>query len=605
MLCNHARCVGILDLKVALVQFNPTVGDIDGNTRLILERIDAARAAGATLVLFPELAVFGYPPKDLVHRRDLVARNEQAVQRIAEQAHGLTVLVGFVQRDAAGSGKGIYNAAAVCRDGRIIAAYQKMLLPTYDVFDEARYFTPGREVVVFDQPTDAGTVRFGLSICEDLWNDEQFDGRRVYGVDPVARTVAAGAQVLLNLSGSPFRVGVEELRTNLFGKQSRAHRTPVLYVNQVAGNDDLLFDGGSFALDARGEVVARARAFDEDILLLDLDGAAPRRGRIEPYPDATGSIHAALVLGIRDYMRKCGFREAVVGLSGGIDSALTAALAVEALGPDRVFGVCMPSRYTQKRSVDDARALAENLRIPFEIIPIEDVHSSYERALQPHFAGRKPDVTEENIQARIRGNLLMSLSNKFGRLLLTTGNKSELAVGYCTLYGDMCGGLAVLSDVPKTLVYELSRRINATCLPPYQGGTEGGSSHAPAPMYEPQAQARGSSPLVRESLLTSARPLIPQSTIDRPPTAELRENQTDQDSLPPYDTLNAILERYVEGDRTIEEIAAEGFDRATVERVARMVNQSEYKRKQSPVGLKVTSRAFGTGRRMPIAAKHA
>lgn len=540
------------------------MGDIEGNATVILDRLESARTAGASLVLLPELAVFGYPPKDLVLRRDLVARNEDAVRRIAARSKDMTVLVGFVQQDASGNGKGIYNAAAVCREGRILATYQKMLLPTYDVFDEARYFTPGRDVVVFDHSTPTGVVRFGVSICEDLWNDEQFEGRRVYGMDPVAKTVAAGAQVLLNLSGSPFRTGVEALRTKLFGRQAREHGVPVLYVNQVAGNDDLLFDGGSFVLDARGQLVARARPFEEDILLIELDAAAPRLGRVEPYPDDVESVHAALVLGIRDYMRKCGFRDAVVGLSGGIDSALTAALAVEALGPDRVYGVCMPSRYTETRSVDDARSLAHNLGIAFEVLPIEDLHASFERALRPHFAGRAPDVTEENIQARIRGNLLMSLSNKFGRLLLTTGNKSELAVGYCTLYGDMCGGLAVLSDVPKTLVYELARRINA--------GMRG--------------------------------PAIPQSTIDRAPTAELRENQTDQDSLPPYDVLDAILEQYIELDRSIEKIVEEGFDRATVVRVARLVNQSEYKRKQSPVGLKVTSRAFGTGRRMPIAAKY-
>jgi NAD+ synthetase len=551
-------------MKVALAQINTTVGDIEGNAARIIKHIERARDGGAELVVFPELAVFGYPPKDLVLRRDLVQKNVAALQRIAAACQHITAVVGYVRPDPTGAGKGNFNAAAACRDGSIIADYAKMLLPTYDVFDESRYFNPGREARVFRLATDRADLRVGLSICEDLWNDRQFRGRRVYDVDPVQSAVTAGAQLLINISASPFRVGVAEEREALFGAQVRTFRLPLVYVNQVGGNDDLLFDGASLVFCCDGLLIGRARAFDEDLLFVD--PTTRTHGRTEPYPHRLESVHRALVLGLRDYIGKCGFDRVVVGLSGGIDSALVAVLAVEAIGADRVEGIAMPSRFSSKHSVEDAEELARNLGCHLRVIPIETVHRGMEEAVSPVFAGRDagPGIAEENIQARIRGNILMAVSNKTGSLLLTTGNKSELAVGYCTLYGDMCGGLAVLSDVPKTMVYKLTRRINER----------------------------------------AGRPCIPLRTIEKPPSAELRENQLDQDTLPPYDLLDAILEQYVEREQAVEEIVAQGFDRATVERVAQMVDRSEYKRKQAPVGLKVTSRAFGTGRRMPIAAKH-
>jgi len=551
-------------VRIALAQINATVGNIDGNVRRIVESVAAAKTQGADLIVAPELCVFGYPPRDLVRRKELVAQNEAALSRIAEHCRGICAVVGFVSASDRPTGLGLHNAAAFLRDGRVAATYFKRLLPTYDVFDETRYFDPGREPCVVEVPAATGAVSVGLSVCEDLWNDEQFDGRVVYGIDPVMETVTAGAGVIVNVSASPFRVGVQGTRERLFRKQAAEHRVSVVYANQVAANDDLIFDGASLVIDKSGEVLARAPAFEETLQVVELDGASRSAESPTPYPDDLGSIHRALALGIRDYMRKTSFQEAVVGLSGGIDSALTAALAVEALGADRLHTVAMPSRYSSDHSLGDAEVLARNLGIDFRVVPIEPMHRAVEASLAPVFGDRPPDVTEENIQARIRGNVLMSLSNKFGWLLLTTGNKSELAVGYSTLYGDMCGGLAVLSDVPKTVVYDLSRRINSE----------------------------------------AGRELIPQHTIDKPPSAELRENQRDEDSLPPYEVLDPLLEAYVERDLSVDATVALGFDRGTVERVARLVDRSEYKRKQAPVGLKVTSRAFGTGRRMPIAASY-
>lgn len=548
-------------MRVALAQINPTVGDIPGNTERILARLEEAKRARAHLAVFPELAVFGYPPKDLVLRKDLVQHNVAAIQAIADHCRGIDAVVGFVHPESSNRGKGVQNAAAVCREGKIAAIYAKALLPTYDVFDESRYFDAGRRVVTIDAGTAMSRTSYGVTICEDLWNDQQFDGRQVYGYDPVQETVAGGARLLVNISASPFQAGKQQVREQIFGEQMREFGIPLLYVNQVGGNDDLIFDGGTLAMNDRGQVIARARAFSEELLVVDF--GATTAGRIEPYPDRLDSIRQALVLGLRDYVSKCGFEHVVLGLSGGIDSALTAAIAVEALGAAHVHGVAMPSRFSSDHSLSDAKELASNLSIDFRVIPIEDVHRAMESAVEPHFGGRLRDVTEENLQARIRGNLLMALSNKFNWLLLTTGNKSELAVGYCTLYGDMCGGLAVISDVPKTVVYELARRIN---------------------------QSMG-------------RPWIPQRTIDKPPSAELRENQLDSDSLPPYDLLDAILEQYIEHEKPIDEIVASGFDRVMVERIVRMVDRSEYKRKQAAVGLRVTSRAFGTGRRIPIAMK--
>jgi len=552
-------------MRIAIAQLNPTVGDIDGNAARILDAIERARVEGGDLVVTPELAVFGYPPKDLLRRHRLVTANVDAVERIAARCVGITAAVGFVEPDPEGAGRGVYNAVALCRDGALVARYHKTLLPTYDVFDEVRYFNAGHEPCVTEVPSQNGaSLRIGLTVCEDLWNNEQFGGRHVYDDDPIARTVASGAALIVNLSASPYRAGICTKREQLFIRQVRAHRVPLVYVNQVGGNDDLIFDGASLVVDAAGAVLARARAFEEDYVLVDVQPPSGDTARIEPYPDRIESMYRALVLGIRDYLRKCGFGEVVLGLSGGIDSAVTAALAVDAVGAEKVLGVAMPSRFSSTHSIEDAQSLATNLGISFTILPINELHSACERSLAPAFGDRQPGVTEENMQARLRGNLLMALSNKFNRLLLTTGNKSELAVGYCTLYGDMCGGLAVLSDVPKTQVYQLAELIN---------------------------QSAGC-------------PRIPQRTIDKPPSAELREDQTDQDSLPPYDVLDGILEQYIEQDRDVDEIVALGFDRAVVQHVARLVDRNEYKRKQIPVGLKVTSRAFGTGRRMPIAARY-
>jgi len=555
-------------LKIALAQINPTLGDTAGNAKLVLEVLRQAQEAGAALVVFPELVTVGYPPKDLLLRTSLIRSNVEAVEQIAAACTGIAAVVGFVQPQTGASGRGsgrgisISNCAALCGQGRILARYGKRLLPTYDVFDESRYFTPGRHVCVAEYSDGNDRIKLGLTVCEDLWNDQQFDGRQVYGVDPIRETAEAGAQLLVNISASPFSDGKQALREHLFATQVRQLGLPLAYCGQVGGNDDLVFDGGSLVMNGRGEVIARARAFEEDLLVVDLASSQP--GRIEPYPDRLAGLWSALRIGTRDYVRKCGFDGVVLGLSGGIDSAVTAAIAAEALGPDRVLGVAMPSRYSSDHSVEDARALAENLEIGFQIIPIREAHEAMEHALADCFQGSPADVTEENIQARVRGSILMAISNKFGRLVLSTGNKSELAVGYCTLYGDMCGGLALISDVPKTTVYELARWVN---------------------------QRHG-------------RALIPENTIVKPPSAELREDQTDQDSLPPYDVLDAVLERYVEKDESVDEIVAQGFEPQTVQWIARAVDRNEYKRKQAAVGIKVTTRAFGTGRRMPIAARY-
>ncbi len=548
-------------MKVALAQVNTTVGDISGNTGLILDKIGEASAQGADLIVFPELTVFGYPPKDLLLRKDIVAANVESLTQIAAACKNITAIVGFVEPDATGDGTGVFNSAAVCHDGQIVSTYAKRLLPTYDVFDESRYFNEGEGVKTVRLSLDGCTRTLGITICEDLWHDQQFGGRHVYCANPVAETVKAGADLVVNISGSPFRAGIQDTRETLFAAQVRAHGVPLIYTNLVGGNDELVFDGASLVIDKDGQVIARASAFQEELLIADF-GSDPTNS-LTPYPERTRSTRDALVLGLRDYVRKCGFQDVVIGLSGGIDSAVTAAIAVDAIGENHVFGVAMPSRFSSAHSVDDARLLADNLGISIRTIPIEHVHRAMEEAVAESFAGTSAGVAEENIQARIRGNLLMALSNKFGWLLLTTGNKSELAVGYCTLYGDMSGGLAVLSDVPKTVVYELANHINQSA------GCE----------------------------------RIPQNTINKAPSAELREDQTDQDALPPYDVLDAILEEYVEKDLPVEEITRQGFDLDVVENVARMVERSEYKRKQAPIGLKVTSRAFGSGRRMPIAAR--
>lgn len=549
-------------MKAALAQLNPIVGDIDGNTDKVIDSIGRARGASADLVIFTELVITGYPPRDLLLKDHFVARNLEALDKIVVAARGITALVGFVKPNETGQGKPLHNAAALIVDGDIVGTHLKALLPTYDVFDEHRYFEPGKGFEVHTIPTPTGPRKLGITICEDLWNNEQFAGQSIYQTDPVETLARAGADLLVNLSASPYWWRKQQYRTEIFGRQMREHGVPLMYVNQVGGNDDLIFDGGSTTFATDGSIIAAAAAFEEDFLPVDLD--SPADNRVTPYPDDVSAAHQALVMGTRDYVNKCGFKEVVIGLSGGIDSAVTAAIAAQALGPDRVHGVAMPSRYSSDHSLTDAEALADNLGIDYRVIEIEGVHRAMETSLAPHFGDLPPGIAEENIQARARGNIIMSLSNKFGWLLLTTGNKSEMAVGYCTLYGDMAGGLAVLSDVPKTLVYKIARHVNAS----------------------------------------AGRELIPQNTITKPPSAELKPNQVDQDSLPPYDVLDRILERYVEQEQSVSTIVAQGFDEQTVRQVARLVDHNEYKRKQAPVGLKVTSRAFGTGRRMPIAAKY-
>ena len=477
------------------------------------------------------------------------------MQHLATKTTDIAALVGYAEPNENPHGRPVFNAAALLSNGRITARLRKRLLPTYDVFDEARYFEPATAQPVID----FRGRRLGITICEDVLSEPMF-GRPLYSDDPVADLAHAGADLLINLSASPYFVDKHPWRVELMARHVGRHNLPMLYVNQVGGNDELLFDGAACVLDQNGKLVGQARSFSEDLLLVNLDDLAATRR--EETPTGTAGVHDALIMGLREYLRKCGFDSAVIGLSGGIDSAVVAALAAEALGPCNVHGVAMPSRYSSGHSINDAKDLANNLGIQFSLVEIEPMHAAFEAALAPHFAGTGFGVTEENIQARCRGVILMGLSNKFGSILLTTGNKSEVAVGYCTLYGDMAGGLAVISDVPKTMVYALARHINQR----------------------------------------ADRELIPQSTITKPPSAELKPDQRDQDSLPPYDTLDAILERYEEQLLSRDAIIKLGFDEETVDDLIRKIRISEYKRQQAAPGLKVTSRAFGFGRRMPIAA---
>jgi NAD+ synthase (glutamine-hydrolysing) len=543
-------------VKIALGQINPIVGDFSGNAAKIIEFSNRARANGAGLILFPELSVCGYPPRDLVERPSFVARNRETAERIATATNGISVILGLVTPAQSETGKSVLNSAALLRDGKIAFVQSKMLLPTYDVFDEMRNFAPAKSQNLFSMCGQ----EVALTICEDAWNDKLFWPKRLYTVDPVEALVRAGGNIVLNISASPFWIGKRELRRDMLTSIARQYKLPVAMVNQVGGNDSLVFDGSSIVLDAEGRVVAQGASFEEDLIYFD---SAALAGDLHPQIEGEeASVYAALVLGTRDYMRKCGFQKAIIGLSGGIDSALTAVIAAEAVGQENVIGVGMPGPYSSPGSIDDARALAENLGIRFELLSIDCAYKAYRQTLQNVFAGMPEDVTEENIQSRARGTLLMALSNKFGAIVLSTGNKSELGVGYCTLYGDMVGGLAVISDVPKTLVYRLSRYVN------------------------------------------SRRPLIPEATIEKPPSAELRPNQKDSDSLPPYEVLDAILEDYVEDARSAERIAADrGFDLELVKRVIRMVDRAEYKRQQAAPGIKISPKAFGYGRRFPIAAK--
>jgi NAD+ synthase/NAD+ synthase (glutamine-hydrolysing) len=542
-------------MKIALVQFNPTVGDFDGNSACMLEKAAQAKSRGADLAVFSELCLCGYPPQDLVERPTFLARNEVALVELAARI-SIPSVVGYVGNAESHTGKKAANCAALLSGGRVAFEQRKMLLPTYDVFDESRYFQPARSQsnVAFCKQ------QIGITICEDCWNDKEFWAQRLYERDPVAELVAKGTTVLLNISASPYNLDKRNLRKDMLQALARHHRVPVVYVNQTGGNDSLVFDGSSIAFNADGKLAALAHSFQEDIVLFDVSAGT---GDIRPQPtDELEAAYDALVCGTRDYVRKCGFRKTVIGLSGGVDSGLVAAIATAAVGPENVLGVSMPGPYSSPGSLTDAQRLARNLGIQYITLPIAEIYESYRRDLRSTFAGLKEDATEENIQARIRGNLLMALSNKFGSLVLSTGNKSELAVGYCTLYGDMAGGLAVISDVPKLMVYELARCVN------------------------------------RE------REVIPETTLTKPPSAELRANQTDLDTLPPYDVLDRILKAYVEDLRSPDEIADHyGFPVEMVRDVVRRVDKNEYKRKQAPPGLKITSKAFGVGRRFPLANK--
>jgi NAD+ synthase (glutamine-hydrolysing) len=543
-------------MRVALAQINPTIGDFAGNLELLGGALARAEADRADLLVASELVVCGYPPRDLLERPAFIEAARRSLEALTARTASspVAVIAGFPERlPDSPLGRRIANSAAVLQGGRVLSVHRKSLLPTYDVFDEWRYFEPATAVAC----AQVGGRRLGVSICEDIWNDADFWPHRLYREDPIEKLVADGAEIIVNVSACPYTVEKRHLIPRMLAGTARRWQRPLVFVNQVGGHDDLLFGGSSLVLDARGEIIARAAENDSDYLLCDLNGGG---GPLRPFEsNDVRSALSALVLGTRDYARRCGFTRAVLGLSGGIDSALVACIAARALGPQNVLGVAMPSRYSSPGSVKDAADLAGNLGIGFREIPIDPVFQSYLTTLGPAFGDRPPDVTEENLQARVRGATLMALSNKLGSLLLTTGNKSELATGYCTLYGDMCGGLAVISDVPKTLVYALSRAVN------------------------------------------EERPVIPQATMTKAPSAELRPDQTDQDTLPPYDLLDAILHEHLENGLDRDALVGRGFPPAVVEQVVAMVLRSEYKRRQAAPGIKITGKAFGPGRRYPIA----
>jgi NAD+ synthase (glutamine-hydrolysing) len=540
-------------MKIGFAQINPTVGDLRGNCELIIGAYHRLAAAGAELVLTPELAITGYPPQDLVFKSRFVPENLALLEKLHAQVGESALLVGFVDRNEE-RGKPFHNAAALLERGKPIRKMYKSLLPTYDVFDEDRYFEPATRIKSFE----VQGKKIGVTVCEDIWTDEYLS-RPLYDVEPVRRLVEQDSEIILNLSASPFRLHEPASRFEMIAAQARTYQRPICYCNVVGGNDQLVFDGNSIAVNAFGKLIAQLAAFREDEKVVDTDSAAAIKFHEGKTPE---ELFAALSLGVCDYFRKCNFHSAVIGLSGGVDSAVTAVIAVDALGAENVIGVSMPSPYSSRGSIDDARALAHNLGIKFLEIPITDAFRDFKAQFKELFKGLSENETEENMQPRLRAMTLMALSNKFGHLLLTTGNKSELAVGYCTLYGDMAGGLAVISDVPKTMVYELARWINRK------------------------------------------QEVIPTSTIEKPPSAELKPNQKDQDFLPPYEILDQILHLYVEENLSARDIIARGFDEKTVRWVQRRVDLNEYKREQAAPGLKVTSRAFGIGRKMPIAQKY-
>ena len=542
-------------MKVVLAQINTTVGDLAGNEAKILASYQRGAETGAEIVVMPELTTTGYPPRDLLLKKEFVAQNLAILNRLAAATGRTALLIGFVGENKSRPGRSLTNEVALLQNGKVVATRTKSLLPTYDVFDEDRYFEPATK----NSPVEFEGQSLGLTICEDIWNDEDFWPERRYQHNPPIELISAGAKILFNVSASPWSLGKDNVRYEMLSSIARKARTPVVFCNLIGGNDELIFDGNSMVFNSAGQLVGKGELFAEDFLVVDTESAKPIA------PDETSNvekIYKALVLGLRDYFHKCGFKSAVLGLSGGIDSAVVACLAAAALGKENVRGVSLPSEFSSQHSLDDAQILAERLGIKYDVIPIQTVFAGAKHELKTVFAGRAQDTTEENIQARLRGVLLMAMSNKFGSLLLTTGNKSELAVGYCTLYGDMCGGLAVISDVPKTMVYQLAKWINR------------------------------------------AREIIPFSSITKPPSAELRPDQRDQDSLPPYEILDAILDHYVIHARSVNEIVKLGFEEAVVKKIIRLIDLSEYKRRQAAPGLKVTSKAFGIGRRFPVAQKY-
>ena len=545
-------------MKITLAQLNPTIGDIQGNLAKVEKTLSACSKDSPDLVVFSELFLVGYPPRDLLERPSFIARTQGAIEKLLKVSrnYGQTgIIVGVPQPNHQPTGKAIHNSALLMYQGKLLFTHHKSLLPTYDVFDEPRYFEPG----MVDTVVKFKDTILGISVCEDAWNDPALWPRRTYHHDPIETMAKSGARIIINIAASPFHRGKERLRYDIVRSHACKHQIPFVFVNQVGANDELIFDGRSICLDGAGNPIAVLPSFQEKIQTISLD----QGGVVTSYEpqEEIESVYQALVLGLKDYMAKCGFTTALLGLSGGIDSAVTCCIAVEALGSENVVAVTMPGPYSSPGSAEDSKNLAENLGISFQVIPISPLYEAYMESLEPHFKGREADVTEENIQARIRGNILMALSNKFGHLVLSTGNKSELAVGYCTLYGDMSGGLSVISDVPKTMVYELAGYIN------------------------------------------KQSPVIPQEIINKAPTAELRENQTDQDTLPPYEVLDQILHYYLDEHYSMEDILRLDFEPETVRWVVRAIDRNEYKRRQGPPGLKVTSKAFGTGRRMPIAAK--
>jgi NAD+ synthetase len=569
-------------MKIALVQINPVIGDFAYNRAQIISWVEKARSKGCDLAVFPELVLCGYPPQDLLERPAFIAQHDKTLKTLITSVSGIAVICGHLEKHTDSTGKPLHNSASLIADGKLLFTAQKRLLPTYDVFDEARYFEPGRRSQSFEYKG----LRLGITVCEDIWNDKGSFPQQLYATDPVSDLVSCqqsggrNIDLLVNISASPFQIDKENVKHDIFTRVCTNNNLPLIYVNQVGGQDSLLFDGWSMAMDSRGRIIARAARFMEDMVVVDTDtwqGEMHDRQILEIRDQEAetdvskmslqeaGTVYAALVMGVRDYAAKCGFTKGVVGLSGGIDSAVTCAIACEAFGAENILGVAMPSPYTSDESIEDAKQLALNLDCRFEVIGISSVFSALKESLAPIFSASENsatpdvDITEQNMQARIRGNLLMALSNKYGFLLLSTGNKSEMAVGYCTLYGDMSGGLAVISDVPKLLVYKLAQNINQD------------------------------------------REIIPARIIEKPPSAELAPNQLDQDDLPAYDVLDPILTAYLEQNLSVAEIAAMGFARHIVDDVVRRVRINEYKRKQAPIGLKVTSKAFGYGRRYPTA----